>query len=158
VAVLLELGAVWLGSGYWPPEPVQAALYLAAEGVVLTSLALLLSTRINQMAGGLVTIAAFGLAWVGGILVGVGQAVDNSTIGSLGAVSRLLIPTDGLWHGAVWSMEPASLVAAAAAVPEASGNPFFAFGPPTLAYLAWASAWVAAVVGLAVWSFRWREI
>ena len=158
VAALLELAAVRLGSGYWPPEPLQAALQLAAEGIVLTSLALLLSTRINPMAGGLITIAAFAVAWIGGVLVGVGQAVDNGTIISLGMVSRMLVPTDGLWHGAIWSLEPASLVAAASAVPEAAANPFFASGPPPVAYLVWVAAWVAAVLGLAVWSFGRREI
>lgn len=158
VAALLEMGAVRLGAGYWPPEPVQAALYLAAEGVVLVSLALLLSTRVNPMAGGLVSIAAFGVAWIGGVMAGIGQALDNGTIQALGMVSRLLIPSDGLWHGAIWNLEPATLVAAASAVPEAAGNPFFASGPPPVAYLVWVAVWVVAVLGLAVWSFGRREI
>jgi hypothetical protein len=41
---------------------------------------------------------------------------------------------------------------------EASGNPFFVSAGPTTAYMIWALAWIAGMLGLAMWSFRRREL
>ena len=42
--------------------------------------------------------------------------------------------------------------------PAVAANPFFAAEPPPAAYVVWAVAWIAAVLVLAIWSFRSREI
>src|SRR6266581_1470831 len=41
-----ELGAVYWATGYVPPHPVQLLAYVGAEGLILLSLGLLLSTRL----------------------------------------------------------------------------------------------------------------
>src|SRR5436309_15558736 len=41
-----ELGAVYWATGYVPPHPVELLMFVAAEGLVLLSLGLLLSTRL----------------------------------------------------------------------------------------------------------------
>jgi ABC-type transport system involved in multi-copper enzyme maturation permease subunit len=157
-AGLLLLWAVRSGSGYWPPDVPGMLTALSAQGLVIMSLSLFLSTRVGPMAGGVVAVAAFGLAWIGGILGGVGTAVDNSAVRAIGTVTQLVIPTDGLWRGAVFSMEPAAVVAAGTARPEVSADPFFAASAPTGAFLAWAALWVIGVVAAAIWSFRRREL
>ena len=45
VASALEFGVAFLATGYFPPHPIEALLYLAAQAIVLLTLALLLSTR-----------------------------------------------------------------------------------------------------------------
>ena len=90
---------------------------------------------------------------------GVGTAFANDTITHVGTATKLILPTDGLWRGAVWSLEPAAVIAGFAnAGPAAAGNPFFAATPPPSAYLVWSVAWIAGVLALAVWSFRAREV
>ncbi|MFN2591400.1 MAG: ABC transporter permease subunit [Candidatus Dormibacteria bacterium] len=158
LAGLLELLAVRAGSGYWPPAPVQMLAYLAAEALVILSLALLLSTRIAAMASGVIGVGAFALAWIGGILGGIGAAVDNALAANIGRITALVIPTDGLWRGAVYSMEPAAEIAASGATPAVSANPFFAARPPLFAYLLWTAFWILGVVTLAAWSFSRREL
>ena len=156
---LLELLGIWLATGYAPPNPVITLLFVAAEGIVLMSLALLLSTRLPPMTGGVIALVLFFVAWIGGIALAIGQAFNNDTIINIGIGSRLLIPTDGLWHGAIYNLEPADVLRLARAAGRArAGNPFLAEDPLPAAYLAWCFAWVIGVLGLANWSFLKRDL
>jgi hypothetical protein len=148
-----------LDTGYLPPSPAGLLAYVSAEGLVLLSLALLLSTRLPGIAGGAITAISFLMAWIGGIVGGIGTAFQNQAISDVGILSHLLLPTDALWRGAVFSMEPATVVAVArAAPPGASANPFLATQGQPLSMLLWIAFWFVAVVGLALWSFRTREV
>jgi ABC-type transport system involved in multi-copper enzyme maturation permease subunit len=155
----LELLGVDLTTGYVPPHPVELLLYIAGEGLVLLTLALLFSTRLAGMTGGIIALVLYLTAWIGGIVGGVGQALNNDSLTYTGLGSKLLVPTDVLWRGAVYAMEPASVAAAArAAGPVGASNPFWAADPPPTALLAWALLWVVALLTLAWWSFRSREV
>lgn len=159
LAGALELVAVRLAVGYLPPSPLQAVSYVAAEGVVLMTLALFLSTRVAAMTGGIIALVTFFMAWLGGVAGGIGVAFDNAAIANIGTLSRLLLPTDGLWRGAVYSLEPEAVLALArAAGPRIAGSPFFALAPPTTAYLAWVGLWLVSILGLALWSFARRDL
>ncbi len=39
-----------------------------------------------------------------------------------------------------------------------AANPFFDSEPGTELYLYWSEAWIAAVLGFAIWRFRTREV
>lgn len=159
IGVLLELVAVRIAVGYTPPHPYLLFVFLAAEGCVMVVLTLALSTRLSGMTGGVIALGAYFATWLGGVVGAIGAAFDNQAIADVGTASRLLLPADGLWRGALWSLEPTTLLAAAqAAGRAASGNPFFAPAPPPAAYELWCLFWVAAVLGVALWSFAGREI
>ena len=158
-AGILELVVVDAVTGYLPPQPVALIVYVAGVGLVLLTVALLLSTRLAGMTAGIIPLIAYFMAWVGGILGGVGQAIGNQGLIVTGVVSKLLLPTDGLWRGAVYAMEPASVVATlSAAGPINAASPFSATQPPAVAFLAWTLVWFAAMIGLTLWSFQTREI
>lgn len=159
-AIALELLAVRFVVDYEAPHPIETIAYLYAEGLVLLTLTLALSTRLSGMVGGVVALVLFGMAWMGGIVGGVGQAFDNATVTHVGTATRLLLPTDGLWRGAVYALEPAALLTAVRGIPgpAVAANPFFAAADVPLAFLVWVAAWIAGVLALAVWSFRSREI
>jgi ABC-type transport system involved in multi-copper enzyme maturation permease subunit len=157
--VALELLAARWATGYVPPHPVQLFAYLAGVGLILLSLALLLSTRLAGMTAGIVALVAYFISWVGGIVAGAGQAFDNEALKVVGTITNLLVPTDGVWRGAVYALEPASVVAAASNVgPARAGNPFLVADPPAAAFLAWAAFWVIVVLALSVWSLYRREV
>ena len=133
--------------------------YLAAETIVILTIAILMSTRFPAIAGGVTALGLFLMAWLGGIAVSIGQAFSNDGIVTAGTISRLLMPTDGLWRGALYSLEPAAFIASTSAAGRVgASNPFFAGTGPPLAYLAWCVGWVVVMLGLAAWSFRAREI
>ncbi len=158
-AIAVELAAVDLTVGYVPPRPLEFAAFILAEGLILLSLAILLSTRLSGMVGGVIALVLFGMAWLGGIVGGVGAAFGNDVIENTGIATKLILPTDGLWRGAVYQLQPAAVLAGAnAAGPAVAANPFFSSAPPPAAYLVWCALWVAAILALAVFSFRAREI
>lgn len=154
-----EMAAVDIATGYVPPHPFVLTVFVAGVGMALLTLSIALSTRLSGMTGAVVALAAYFVAWVGGIVGGIGSALNNDALRTAGIISRLALPTDGLWRGAVWAMEPAPLLAAArTGGPGAAAFPFAATDPPPVAFDVWAALWLAAVLALAVWSFRRRLI
>jgi ABC-type transport system involved in multi-copper enzyme maturation permease subunit len=144
---------------YVPPHPVEFVAFLSLEAVVILTLALALSTRFAGMVGGVVALIFWGLGWIGGIVGGVGLVLNNDTAKHVGTVTRLILPTDGMWRGGVWALEPATIIATArAAGAAAAANPFFATDPPEPLYLAWTVAWIVVVLAIAVWLFVRREV
>jgi ABC-type transport system involved in multi-copper enzyme maturation permease subunit len=157
-ACSLEFLVVKLMVGYVPPHPLFTIAYIVGEGIVLLSLALLGSTRLAPITCGIVAIILFGMAWIAGIAGQVGAAFNNAVIADVGTISSLLLPTDGLWRGAIFNLEPASFIATATASRAASANPFAVAAAPTTAYILWVVIWLAAILGLAIVSFQRREL
>jgi ABC-type transport system involved in multi-copper enzyme maturation permease subunit len=144
---------------YVPPHPLEFIFFLALEAIVILTLALALSTRLAGMVGGVVALILWGVAWIGGIVGGVGAALDNATAMHVGTATRLILPTDGMWRGGVWALEPATIIAASrSGGPALASNPFFASDPPEALYLGWTVAWILVMLGVAVWSFGRREV
>src|SRR6266849_2931194 len=158
-SALLELTAVNWATGYLPPHPIQLVIYVAAEGLTLLSLGLLLSTRLSGITGGVIALVAWLMAWIAGVVGDIGTGLQNSALQNVGTISHLLLPTDGLWRGAVYAMEPDVILATLRAAGTAGrANPFSAVDPPPTAFLTWVVVWFALILGLSVWSFRRREI
>ena len=158
-ATLVELEIVNLVIGYLPPHPFEAISFLVAEGVVAVTMGLLFSTRVAPMTGGIVATILLLAVWFAGIVGNIGFSFGNDTVAAFGTISRLLVPTDGLWRGALYYLQTPQLLAVQAlAGRRAAANPFFAATPPGLAYLAWTGAWILGLLSLSVLSFRRREL
>ena len=154
-----ELGAVYWATGYMPPHPVQLLAYVGAEGLILLSLGLLLSTRLSGITAGVIALVAWLVAWIAGVVGDIGAGLQNNALEQVGVVSHLVLPSDGLWRGAIFAMEPDTFIAALKALGTAGrANPFAATDPPPLSFLAWVVVWFAIALGLSVLSFRRREI
>jgi len=159
LATAIELGAALVTTGYLPPHPVEAALYLAGVGLTMLTVTLLLSTRLAPATAGIVAMLLFGLAWLAGVIGGIGIALGDPVTGVVGDIGRIVIPSDGLWRGALFSLEPpAVLIGAAGAGPELAAFPFFAAAPPPLLYLAWAVVWNIGAFILAAFSLERRDL
>jgi ABC-type transport system involved in multi-copper enzyme maturation permease subunit len=158
-SAFLELAAVDWATGYLPPHPVQLVLFVGAEGLVLLSLGLLLSTRLSGITGGVIALVAWLMGWIGGVVGDIGTGLQNQAVENIGVISHMLLPTDGLWRGAMYAMEPdAFLASLRAAGTIARANPFVAVDPPPTQFLAWVVVWFAIMLALSIWSFRTREI
>ena len=156
VAGLAQLLIVRAAVGYWPPEPVTGLALLAGQAVVLLTLGLLLSTVISPMASGIVAVGLFGATWIAGVIGNVGAAFGNAGVERVGTVSQMLLPTDGLWRGAMRSFQDPTLLAQFGEAFE--GNPFLSVASLTPAYLAWTGVWTALVLGFAGLSFQRRDL
>jgi ABC-type transport system involved in multi-copper enzyme maturation permease subunit len=158
VAGLAQFLIVEVTVGYWPPQPVAGLALLAAQTAVLLTLGLLLSTAISPMASGIVAVGLFGATWIAGVVGGVGAALGNEGVARVGTVSRMLLPTDGLWRGAMHAFQDPTAVAAFGGPALEGGFPFLSVAPLTTTYLAWAGLWVAVVLGLAGIAFLRRDL
>jgi len=157
LAGLAQLLVVRLTVDYWPPEPATALALLAAQTTVLLTLAVLLSTAVSPMASGVVAVGLFGTTWVAGVVGGLGAGLGNDSVARVGAVSRVLLPTDGLWQGAMHAFQDPSVLATFGGT-DVEAFPFLSSASLTPAYLAWAALWVAMVWGLAAASFGRRDL
>jgi ABC-type transport system involved in multi-copper enzyme maturation permease subunit len=158
-SALLEIAAVDWATGYVPPHPIELILYVGSEGLALLSLGLLLSTRLSGITGGVIALVAWLMGWVGGVVGDIGVGLQNQAIENVGTISHLILPTDGLWRGAVYAMEPDAVLATLrAAGTIGRANPFSAVDPPPIEFLAWVVVWFAIMLVLSIWSFRTREI
>ena len=159
IAGYLELGAVVLATGYVPSDPAVGPLYLAAESLILLTLAIVISTRVASVAGGAIAVVGYGLAWMAGVMGGVGEAFDNSVLRGVGFVARLILPSDVLWRGSAGALSPTDNVLTAGGV---NAN-LYRFSPfsgttPGLPWLAWCVIWVVAVLALGIVLLRRREL
>ena len=155
----LEVGVVYWASGFVPPDPAAAAAFVFGEGVVLLTFVLLLSTRLSALAAGVIGVALFGMSWLAGVAGTLSTAFHIRALHTASEISQYLLPTDGLWHGAIYYLEPQSFVTQQlAGTSMATGDPFLALSAPPWPYLAWACIWLAGVLVLGVVSFERREL
>ena len=156
IAGLAQCLVVRLTVDYWPPDPAAALALLAGQTIVLLTLGLLLSTVISPMASGVVAVGLFGATWVAGVVGGIGEALGNDGVARVGTISRILLPTDDLWRGAMHGFQDVSAFSQLG--PERAAFPFISAAPLTFAYLTWAAVWVAMVWGLAALTFLRRDL
>ena len=156
----LELAAVVLATGYSPVEPLTAPLYLAGESLILLTLAIVLSTRIASVAGGAMAVVGYGLAWMAGVMGGVGEAFNNEVLRGAGILARLILPSDVLWRGCAGALSPTESVLRGGGIAEPALYKFspFSGAPPSLLWLAWCAAWIAGAMAIGILLLRRREL
>jgi ABC-type transport system involved in multi-copper enzyme maturation permease subunit len=154
----LEMAVVDWISGYLPPSPAAAIGFMFLEGAALLTLVLLLSTRMSALAAGVVGVALFGITWLAGVVGVLGSAFHIGAMRTASHVAQYLLPTDGLWHAAIYYLEPSSYLLREVANEDVRGNPFFAGSAPSGGYLAWAAIWFGLVLAAGLFSFGRREL
>jgi ABC-2 type transport system permease protein len=153
----LEFAVVRLTSGFLPPNPLLVTVYLFAEGALLLTLSLFLSTRVPVIAAGVIAVAAFGAGWLAGVVGTIGSNLNIAALRTVGQIGRFLLPTDGLWHAAIFYLQPVSVLSESL---DQVGrqNPFYSQGAPSVAYLLWVACWFLIVLAAALASFERREL
>jgi len=157
---LLAIAAAVVVSGFGPPEPLLAVAFLSGQALVLLSLTLALGSVLPSIAAGAIAVVGFGLGWMAGVMAGISTALGIELLGRVAEVSRWLLPSDGLWRGAIYGLEPplVVLIAAGEAPELANANPFYAAGPPPLPFVIWSVVWIGLVLGVAAWWFERRDL
>jgi Cu-processing system permease protein len=162
--VLVMSGALLLTArvvaGFTPGDARRVVGLMLLEVLILLAVSLLGSTVLPTLANGVVMLALFGIAWLGGILGFVATfPPGNELLANLGTAAGLLLPADAVWRGASFHVLPPSFLAATSlAGGEVDGPPFVSTAPMAPAMLAWALAYPAACLALAVAAFRRRDL
>jgi ABC-type transport system involved in multi-copper enzyme maturation permease subunit len=157
---LLAIAVATRVAGYGPPEPFLAVAFLSGQALVLLTLTLALGSVLPSIAAGAIAVVGFGLGWMAGVLAGVAAAFGVGLLGQVAEISRWVFPSDGLWRGVIYGLEPPLVVMLATGnLPRyADANPFYASGPPPLPFVIWSIAWIALVLGASSWWFERRDL
>jgi ABC-type transport system involved in multi-copper enzyme maturation permease subunit len=157
---LLAVAMAALVSGFAPPDPILAVCFLSGQALVLLTLTLALGSVLPSIAAGAIAVVGFGLGWMAGVLAGVAAAFGVGLLGQVAEASRWLFPSDGLWRGVIYGLEPPVVVLlAAGSLPRfADANPFYAAAPPALPFVIWSIIWMALVLGAASVRFERRDL
>jgi ABC-type transport system involved in multi-copper enzyme maturation permease subunit len=153
----IELGIVRFITGFGPPHPLRGLGFIAAEAVLLMTLALLLGTRLPAVAAAIVTVVLFGITWAGGIAQAIALTLHNQSVLNATTAINLLLPTDALWRSAAFALEPVAL-AAAAVTDLTRQSPFIVGSAPPPAMLYWSILWLGGALVAAVISFQRRDL
>nr|WP_254632842.1 ABC transporter permease [Deinococcus sp. GbtcB9] len=150
------LGGVRLITGYTPPEALPAVALLLLAVTVLTSLTVLGSTLFTTLANGIGVFVLYGVGFTGGILSAIGTLADTPTLTTLGRVANAVMPTNALWLGASYHLQPEIM----RQVGEVSrgANPFTSSVPVDPLLVLWAAILAGLGLAGAMWRFSRRDL
>lgn len=151
-AVLVIAGSI---ADFAPLDPARALAIVTLEMLVLLALGMLASTAWSSVTAGVLTFGLFGMAWLAGVIEVVGMQLDNAAMRQIGIVVSLVIPSDALWRGASFYLQPPLV---SALLDGAGGNPFVGTVPPTTPLIVWSIGYAVVGVLLAGWRLRSRDL
>ena len=149
---VIALARWQVGTTLLPSWPAALAV-LVLEPLPLLALAVLGSTRLPTLANGVLGVAAYGLAFIGGLIESLGSLFGNTTMGNIGIISSLIMPLDALHRLALSLLMPSGLLIQQGGVPGASGSSL-----PSNAMVVYAVVYVAVMLLLAVRAFGRRDL
>lgn len=150
------LTGIYLISGFVPPAPLPAVGLVLLAITLITALTVLGSTLFTTLANGIGVFVLYGAGFAGGILGAIGSLSDSPTLVTLGRVANTLMPTNALWLGATYHLQPEVLLQVGEATRGA--NPLFSTVPIASGTVVWAAAYAALAVSLAMWRFSRRDL
>ncbi|GGO37245.1 ABC transporter permease [Deinococcus humi] len=153
---LALLAGVYAITGYLPPSPAPALGLILLAVTLLTALTVLGSTLFTTLANGIGVFVLYGAGFTGGILNAIGTFADSPTLATLGRAANIVMPTNALWLGSSYLLQPPVLLEISKAARGA--NPFFGSDPIPVALVLWAAALAALAVSAAMWRFSRRDL
>ncbi|MDL2343294.1 ABC transporter permease [Deinococcus sp. MIMF12] len=150
------LGGIAALTGFVPPDALPAVGLILLAITLLTALTVLGSTLFTTLANGIGVFVLYGAGFAGGILTAIGSFSDSPTLLTLGRAASVLMPTNSLWLGATYHLQPEVLRQLGEATRGA--NPLFSTEPIVPGMVLWAAVYAALAVALAMWRFSRRDL
>ncbi|CAM4006248.1 ABC transporter permease [Deinococcus frigens] len=147
---------VYVITGYLPPSPAPALGLILLAVTLLTALTVLGSTLFTTLANGIGVFVLYGAGFTGGILNAIGTFADSPTLAALGRAANIVMPTNALWLGSSYLLQPEVLLDISRRTRGA--NPFFGSDPIAPGLVLWAAALAALAVAAAMWRFSRRDL
>ncbi len=149
------MAAVYVQTGYLPPNPAGALALLWLNALLLLTVSLLGGSILSTLANGVLVFGLFGISFIGGWIEQIGTFLNNAsasqTAVNIGIITSLLLPSEALWRRAAYEMQ-SPLVAAV------GFSPFSSTSVPSVAMIAYAVLYLAAAFFLAVRMFNKRDL
>ena len=145
-----------LSTGYEPPNAAAALAMIFLEALVLLSISMLGSSFLSTLTNGALAFMLYGVAWVGGLVEAIGGIFGNQAMMNAGIVASLIIPSDALWKGASFHLQPVAMILAQNVSP--ATNPFTSATPIAPSMLIYSAVYLVVCLLLAVWVFSARDL
>jgi ABC-type transport system involved in multi-copper enzyme maturation permease subunit len=144
---------VYLISDYLPHNPVPGVALIVLEGLVVLTLSVLGGTRLSTLTNGVVVFMLYGLAFIAGWIEQFGSMLRNDAAVNVGILVSLLVPSEAMWKGAAYLMQPPFLRELGL-----DATPFGAASAPSVLMVAYAVLYIGAALALAVRWFGQRDL
>jgi len=146
------LASAKIVADYTPANILPALGLLMLVSLILLALTILGSTMLQTMANGVVVFMLYGGAMLGGLLETMGSIFNIQSLINAGVITSLILPSDVIWRLTSGIMQPNSNLRFDSPIPIAVAT------PPSNAMVVYAIAYVFALLGAAVLSFRRRDL
>ncbi|MDP9371447.1 MAG: ABC transporter permease [Chloroflexota bacterium] len=137
---------------YTPANWPAATGLVILVSLILLALTMLGSTLLQTMANGVVVFMLYGGALLGGLLEQLGSILNIDALVTVGIVTSLILPSDVVWRLASSLLQPSSSIRLDSPIPIAAAQ------APSQAMVNYAVAYVFVALGLAMLSFRRRDL
>ncbi len=138
-------------AGVTPPGIGAGLSLMLLEGAILLTLSIAGGTRLSTIANGVAVFGLYGIGFLGGWVEQIAAMTRNDTVSAIGTAVSLVVPSESMWQLAAWHMQPP-------AMRDLNLTMFSPASVPSPAMVAWALAYVALVLALAVRSFVRRPL
>jgi Cu-processing system permease protein len=156
IVVYLAACAITKATGDWSPDHLLGpALALALGVAIIAALSLLASTVLSVTAQGIVVFMVFGAGLTAGLLAQIGHAIDSHSLHTIGRVASWALPFEGLYAAGLHALISGTSGLTGVVLQLGPFGGSEAAGP---GLIAWAFAYMFAVVALAAFVFSRRDL
>jgi ABC-type transport system involved in multi-copper enzyme maturation permease subunit len=139
-------------ANYTPANWPLAIGLVILVSLILLALTIFGSTVLQTMANGVVVFMLYGGALLGGLLEQLGGILQISTLVNVGIATSLFLPSDVIWRLASNVLQPGSSIRLDSPIPIAAAQ------APSDAMVTYAIVYIFVMLGLAMFSFRRRDL
>jgi Cu-processing system permease protein len=136
--------------GFVPLNVAPAIPLMMLEMTLLLSVSIAGGARLNTITNGIVALAFYGIAFVGGFVEQIGVVAGIPSARTIGILVSLISPADALWRLAVYSMQPE--------IVRSLQTPLTTFSVPTFWTVWWAVGFTVLTLAYGVRTFMRRNL
>ncbi|HKV70137.1 MAG TPA: ABC transporter permease [Gemmatimonadales bacterium] len=138
-------------TGVMPEHPLRGVLLIGFECLIALALTFLFGTAFSTLTNGVVVLGLQGLAFMGGWLEQVSGFSQSLYVVKIGLIASLVMPSESLWRRAAYEMQTPL-------AGSLSFSPFANVSIPSLTAVAYAGVYFAAVLAIATYRFRRKDL
>ena len=136
--------------GFVPLNVAPALPLMMLEITLLLSVSIAGGARLNTITNGVVALAFYALAFVGGFVEQIGTVAGIPSARTIGIAVSLISPADALWRLALYYMQPA--------IVRGLETPLTTFSVPTFLMVWWAAGFTVLTLLYAIRTFGRRAL
>ena len=136
--------------GFVPVHVAPALPLMMLEIMLLLSVSVAGGARLNTITNGVVALAFYAMAFVGGFVEQIGAVAGIPSARMIGIVVSLISPADAVWRLALYRMQPA--------IVRGLETPLTIFSVPTMWMVWWAAGFTVLTLLYAIRTFRRRPL